>query len=611
MKFFACFVHSRGERVPAMETTGVERYCSARNITLDRLECGAVTVLWSREGQPGVLDVAASGSLIAAGWMRLENRGTLCRRYSLTAEPVSDVALALRHYRRFGERAIADLLGDFGLVIADARSGTAIAARDAFGVRTLYSAQRGDVTVFATRAEAIATGDAYDSDYLIEFAAGVESEAGRTAYAGVRSVPPASMTVVRGGSSDVRTYWSAAEFEPKPVCDEGAAVEEFRSLLFDAVRLCLTGDAGTWSELSGGLDSSSIVSIAQTLERRGDVATGVGGTLTYVDSVGAGSDERIYSDSVVQTYGIRNELLVDYVPLQAASRQVPNPDLPSARCLLAARDVAACELFDAAGARVLLSGVGSDHYLVGSMFFFADWIATGNLQRALPEMLRWAALGRVSFWKLAYLNAVLPLVPSAFRLRRARGVEAPRWIPAPARQRLRLTERSVVAQSYAGRRGAQYAHELAFSTSAISEAIDHGIVADAVDVRYPFCHRPLVEFALALPAEASRRPNERKWILREAMRGCLPEIIRGRRWKGAFDGRIAWSLVHERHRFDALLEGSVLAELGCMEIAPLRAAIEKATTVDGEIERGQVLNVLALELWLRMRTGKWDRAEQA
>jgi len=609
VNFFACFVHSRGERVAPAATASVDRFWAGRGVRLDRLECGAVTVLWSRNGSSGVVDVAASGSLVAAGWMRLENRDVLTRRYGLTDEPVSDVALALRHYRRTAEGAIRDLIGDFALVIADGRSGTALAARDAFGVRTLYTAQRGDVAVFATRAEAIAIGDDYDTDYLIEFAAGVESEAGRTAYAGVRCVPPASMAVVRGGSSEVRTYLSAAEFEPKPVRDEGAAVEEFRSLLFDAVRLCLTGDAGTWSELSGGLDSSSIVSIAQTLERRGDVATGVGGTLTYVDSVGAGSDERMYSDSVVQTYGVRNELLVDYVPLQAASRQVPNSDLPSSRCLLAARDIATCVLLDGAGARVLLSGVGSDHYLVGSMFFFADWIAGGQWRRALREMLRWAALGRVSFWKLAYLNAVLPLVPSAFRLRRARGVEAPRWIPATARQRLRLTERSVVAQSYAGRRGAQYAHELAFSTSAISAAIDHGIVADAVDVRYPFCHRPLVEFALALPAEVSRRPNERKWILREAMRGCLPEIIRGRRWKGAFDGRIAWSLTHERHRFDALVEHSVLAELGCIEIAPLRAAIEKATTVDGEIERGQVLNVLALELWLRMRTGRWDRAE--
>ncbi|HEX6809145.1 MAG TPA: asparagine synthase-related protein [Gemmatimonadaceae bacterium] len=608
MNFFACFVHSRGERVTPAATADVEVFGAQRALGLDRLECGAVTVLRSRSDGPGMIDVAASGSLVAVGSMRLENRDALARRYGLTDEPVSDVALALRHYRRTGEGAIRDLIGDFALVIADGRSGSALAARDAFGVRTLYTAQRGDVTVFATRAEAVATGDDYDTDYLIEFAAGVESEAGRTAYAGVRSVPPASMAVVRGGSIEVRTYWSAAEFEPKPVHDEAEAIEEFRSRLFDAVRLCLTGDAGTWSELSGGLDSSSIVSIAQTLERRGDVTNGVGGTLTYVDSVGAGSDERIYSDSVVQTYGIRNELLVDYVPLQSAVTPATWYDLPSVRCLLAARDVDTACLLRRAGASVLLSGVGSDHYLMGNMFFFADWIMAGEWRRAARELLRWAALGRVSFWKLAYLNAVLPIVPHAIQRQRARGAEAPCWIPAGARKRLRLTERSPVARSYSGRRGAQYAHEVAYATGAITAAIDHGIVADCADTRYPFCNRPLVEFALSLPAEMCRRPNARKWILREAMRGYLPEIIRTRRWKGAFDGRVAWTLMHARDRVDALVDRPMLAELGSIEVAPLRAALARATTLDGEVERGQVLNALALELWLRVRAGRWPLA---
>jgi len=608
VNFFACFVHSRGERVAPAATASVDRFWAGRGVRLDRLECGAVTVLWSRNGSPGVVDVAASGSLVAAGCMRLENRDALTRRYGLTDEPVSDVALALRHYRRTGEGAIRDLIGDFALVIADGRSGTALAARDAFGVRTLYTAQRGDVAVFATRAEAIAIGDDYDTDYLIEFAAGVESEAGRTAYGGVRSVPPASIAVVRTGAIEVRTYWSAVEFEPRPVRDERAAVEEFRSRLFDAVRLCLTGDAGTWSELSGGLDSSSIVSIAQTLERRGDVATGLGGTLTYVDSVGAGSDEREYSNSVLEAYGVRNELLVDYVPLQNAATPATWYDLPSIRCLLAARDADTACLLRRAGVTALLSGVGSDHYLMGNMFFFADWIMGGEWRRAARELLRWAALGRVSFWKLAYLNVVLPLAPPAMQQRRARGAEAPRWIPVGARRRLRLTERSPVARSYAGRRGAQYAHEVAYATGAITAAIDYGIVADCADVRYPFCHRPLVEFALSLPAEMCRRPNARKWILREAMRGYLPELIRTRRWKGAFDGRVAWTLMHARDRVDALLDRPMLAELGCIDVAPLRAALARATTLDGEVERGHVLNALALELWLRVRAGRWPLA---
>lgn len=605
MNLFACFVHSRGERVSPASVAGIERFCGEHEVVLDRMECAAVTVLRSRSDGPGGIDVAASGSLVAVGAMRLENRVELMNRHGLSGERVSDVALALRHYRRFGEHAIRDFIGDFAVVIADARSGTAIAARDAFGVRPLFWALHGEVAVMATRAEAIANGDGYDTECLIEFAAGVEPEAGRTPYPGVRAIPPASMAVLRAGSVEVRTYWSAAEFETRPVQDEHAAVEEFQSLLVQAVRHCLTGDARTWSELSGGLDSSSIVSIAQTLERRGEVATGVGGTLTYVDSVGAGSDERVYSNSVLDAFGIGNDLLVDYLPLQRPGTTAAWYDVPSVRCLLAARDVDTAGLLRSAGASVLLSGVGSDHYLMGNMFFFADWIAAGEWRRAARELLRWAVLGHVSLWKLAYLNAALPLAPAAIQRRRARGAEAPRWIPAAARKRLRLTERSLVARSYAGPRGGQYAHEVAFATAAISAAIDHGIVADAVDVRYPFCHRPLVEFALSLPAEMCRRPNARKWILREAMRGYLPEIIRTRRWKGAFDGRVAWTLMHQHDRVDALIDRSMLADLGCIDVAPLRAAVSRATKLDGEVERGQVLNALALELWLRVRAGQW------
>lgn len=604
MNFFACLVHSRGGRVPAAACTGIQRYCSERKIRVERTDAGSVTVYRTEGEHPGSIAFASFGSLVAVGALRLENRDELKRRYDIPDACANDVALALRHYRRFGDFAIRDLIGDFALVIADTQSGNAIAARDPFGIRTLFVAQRGDVTLFASRGDVLADGSRLDMDYLLEFVAGVDPMPGRSPYAGVQSIPPASMTVVRGRSIDVRTYWSAVEIERHSVRDEMAAVEEFRTLLVQGVRRCLTGSEDTWSELSGGLDSSSIVSIARVLERRGEVATGVGGTLTYVDSVGAGSDERAYSNSVLDTYGVRNELLADYVPLQESPHATELYDVPTVRCLLAARDADTIALLRHAGARVLLSGVGADHYLVGNMFFFADWIAAGQWRRAAGELLRWAALGRVSFWKLAYLNVVLPLAPRAVQRRRARGAAAPGWIAEGVRKRLCLTERSVVARSYAGARGAQYAHEVAFSTSAIASAIDHGIVADAVDVRYPFCHRPLVEFALSLPAEMCRRPNARKWILREAMRGCLPEIIRTRRWKGAFDGRIVWALDHRRDRVDALLQHPMLAELGCIDVVRLRAALETAMTLDGEIERGQVLNALALEVWLRMRAGR-------
>src|SRR6185312_11567288 len=102
---------------------------------------------------------------------------------------------------------------------------------------------------------------------------------------------------------------------------------------------------------------------------------------------GAGSDEREYSNSVLEAYGVRNELLVDYVPLQNAATPATWYDLPSIRCLLAARDADTACLLRRAGVTALLSGVGSDHYLMGNMFFFADWIMDGEWRRAARELL--------------------------------------------------------------------------------------------------------------------------------------------------------------------------------------------------------------------------------
>jgi asparagine synthase (glutamine-hydrolysing) len=574
-------------------------------------ESGGVSILRVRNDGSDWPEVASCGSLIAVGLVRLENRDELARRYRRTGETLGDLDLVLRHYRRLGARAIRDLIGDFSFVIADTQSGTVLAARDAFGVRTLYVRRWGDVVVFSSRAEALADHDRYDEDYLVEFAAGVVPDPHRTPYAGVTAVPPASMALTHAGAIEFRTYWRPTEFESGPVNDEQAAIEEFRGLLTQAVRVCLTDDGRTWSELSGGLDSSSIVCIAETLKREGKVAAGIAGTITYADSVGAGSDERVYSDSVVKTFDVRNEVLIDYLLLQATSPSASTTDTPSVRSLLAARDIATLRILRESNARVLLSGIGSDHYLVGNMFFFADWIAKGESRRAVSEMLRWAALGRVSFWELAYLNALLPLVPAPARTRLARGARVPSWIAAGHHERLALSARSAVAQSYGGQRGRQYAHEVAFSTGAIALAIDHGLVADAVEMRYPFCHRPLVEFALRLPPDMCRRPNARKWVLREAMRGCLPEIVRTRRWKGAFDGRIAWSLLHESARFEPLLTRSMLADMGCIDISQLRVALRSATQLDGQFERGAVLNALALEYWLRVRSGRWTNQGSA
>src|SRR5690606_27776783 len=113
--------------------------------------------------------------------------------------------------------------------------------------------------------------------------------------------------------------------------DEREAVYRFKGLFREAVAAQLEDGQPTWAQLSGGLDSSSVVAMAQTLAADGAVAP-LRGTETVVDRLSDG-DETKYSDAVVRQYGLRNEQIVDYWAWQGddvgpPSFADPRPFLP-------------------------------------------------------------------------------------------------------------------------------------------------------------------------------------------------------------------------------------------------------------------------------------------
>jgi asparagine synthase (glutamine-hydrolysing) len=132
----------------------------------------------------------------------------------------------------------------------------------------------------------------------------------------------------------------------------------------------------------------------------------------------------------------------------------------------------------------------------------------------------------------------------------------------------------------------------------------------ALDVRYPFLHRPLVEAVLAMPVAMRIRPGIHKWVLREAMHGILPEPVRNRSSKGSIDARILWSLQQERRTLDRMLRDPILAQLGCVDPVALRSSVDRA-------RRGiptnlvHLMSALSLETWLTVRAGRWTADARA
>ena len=610
MRLFAGFIEWADGRMPGAAQRRYEAVARAAGLAFRWCTVGEFSALLGIDDGSDADLIACHEGHIAVGDVRLDNRVDLERWAACSDHRISDLELVVRVIATHGRRYVPAILGDFAFVVWHGATHTALAACDAFAVKKLYYAERGGVLVFASRGEAVASSESYDVQYLAELLAYCPGSPGHSVYAGVNALPAATLAAFEKGRLTTERYWSPYDSERQaprapPECE---AAETCRRLLVEAVSSRLTGGPDAWAQLSGGMDSSSVVSMAQWLTKSGALPAGVAGTITYVDSHGTGADEREYSDAVAESLRIRNETIVDAVMWQQDDLGPPRTDQPSGLFPFYARDRQLAAIVRGAGGRVLLTGQGGDDLFGGNMFFFADWLAEGRIRPALREMARRAAIGRASFWELAYKNAFLPLLPSVLQRRLVKGEgQVPPWIRSTVARRYELRARASAPQAYGGRVGRKYSDAIAALVAAIPAKVPTGVIEDALNVRHPYLYRPLVEFALCLPAELSVRPYARKWILREAMRGVLPEGVRSRVGKGVLYGLLSWSTISHRAYLEPLFREPMLADLGIIDATQFRAAF---TAAQYERDRGvkispNVQYTLAIEAWLQVRSGRW------
>jgi asparagine synthase (glutamine-hydrolysing) len=610
MRCFLCLLDPKGGRPSETARRSYESLPRARGVGYQAQWVGRVPVLTGGDDNDGDPLVARDGEHVAVGFVRLDNRTELERWSVRSTRGLTDLELVLRTLVNYGTKYVPRILGDFAFVVWNAATQTAVAAVDPFAVRKLYYVERNGLFAFASRGELLALQEQYDVQFLAEQVGAGRPSVGRSVYADVSFVPAATMAVLERGRLVLHQYWSPYDFEVDPTWTrrEREAAEVCRQLLTESVQLRLSGNGETWAQLSGGIDSSAVAGIAQSLAERGTVARGLAGTVTYVDRQGTSADEREYSNAVVSRWRLRNETIVD-PPLWDDDRyQPPQVDYPRSDFPLYPRELRLCATIQAAGGRVLLTGIGGDELFTGYMYLFADWLARGQVWPAIREMARCAAIGRVSFWEFAYRNAILPVLPAPLRHRLTHaGRDVPAWIPISLLRRYSLDKQTYMASSYAGPIGHKCDHAVRASVLGLGSHFGSGVLADALDVRHPFLYRPLVEFALSLPPELCARPNERKWILREAMRDILPDAVRTRVGKGSPADVLAWSLMALRPLLEPLLHDSILADLGVIDPVKLRAAFDAAPHQPHSMHQPHALvySTLAIEAWLQMRSGRW------
>lgn len=258
----------------------------------------------------------------------IDNRDELLDRLHVQGslrKDITDTQLILLSYQKWGDKAISFLVGDFAFMIWDARNRRLYGARDFSGARTLYYSANHDQFAFCTTIQPLLSlsnnQKKLNEQWLAEFLAipgMVDSvDVDSTIYQGIKQLPPSHTISVRDGRVELFRYSSFILDKPLVLKSNSDYEEAFRAVLETAVLSRIRTHRGVGAHLSGGLDSSSVVSFAAPALLKANKKLS---TYSYVPVDGFAdwtakhrmADETPYIQSVVQHVGNINDQYLSF-----------------------------------------------------------------------------------------------------------------------------------------------------------------------------------------------------------------------------------------------------------------------------------------------------------
>jgi asparagine synthase (glutamine-hydrolysing) len=569
---------------------------------------------------------AARGALGAWGWRppaiarrgpltlvldgAVHNRGDFPRQ-------ANDAELILALVEAEGlPRVLSRLNGELALALLDEGDGSLSLARDRFGIKPLYYvADRGRLA-FASQPRALLTLPDVPRDVDPAFVARFagchyrvfDNDPERSPYRAIAQVPAAQVLRWRNGHLDRTTYFQLQEQGDLDL-PEAALVERCRETLLDAVRLRLPGSDRRGFTLSGGMDSSSVLACAVALTGEKQPAL----SSTYRDAT---YDE----SSDIKT--ILNATVSQWHPVPAddpdlptlVDRMVAANDEPVATATWLAHFVL-CQQASELGFATLFGGLGGDELNAGEyeyfFFHFADLKAAGDQAALASEIDRWVEYHDHPVWKKSAAvveRALRELVdletPGRCRPDRKR---LTRWLGAVRREYHDLWGFEPVMdtpfRSYLKNRTYQDLYRE--TAPCCLRAADRQCTAFGLDVSWPFYDHRLVELMFQVPGRLKIRQGVTKHLLREAMRGIVPEETRTRIKKTGWNAPAhVWFCEAGRELVLDLLSSRAFRERGIYHPARVRELLDEHQAVVSEgrpVDNHMMFlwQLVNLELWLR------------
>ena len=469
---------------------------------------------------------------------RLDNREEILDQMDAKLPPAcTDVAIVGAAYDRWGNGCFSKLIGDWALSIWNPQDRTVTLATDFVGTRHLYYCAQSDRATWCTILEPLVLFAACKFSLDEEYIAGWLSffpAAHLTPYVGIHAVPPACFVRLGKNHRQITKYW---DFDPNRRTEYRNDVEyeeHFRHVFTESVRHRIRSDAPVLAELSGGMDSSSIVCTADAIIADGLPEAPRLDTVSYYDDSEPNWNEWPYFTRIEEKRGRKGwHIDLREKSPESLAENISFAPTPSSMTGPGTINDELRKCLSTQGNRVVLSGFGGDEVVGGvptPTQELADLIASGRLGRLATQLKLWALAQRRP-WLHLLVEAIREFLPFAFR-------SVPDFKQPPAWLASDFANRHRTALRGYERRVTLFGPAPSFQDNlATLESIRRQIGCDCLsqdplyETRYPFLDRNLLEFLFSIPRGQLVRPGQRRSLMRRALVGIVPGEVLNRRRK--------------------------------------------------------------------------------
>ncbi|MFC2152303.1 asparagine synthase-related protein [Bacteroidota bacterium] len=465
----------------------------------------------------------------------LYDKSKLINELEITEKSLTDDFIILKAYEKWGENCLNYLIGDFSFAIWNLKKQELFCARDHIGVKPFYYFFNDESLVFSTEVRAILEQSdlnfSIDEKYIADTLSLIKSENFRTTYKEIKKLPPAHYLILKDKKLVVKQYW---KLKPQKTIKkrEQDIVNEFKDILQLSVK-CRISEGETGSELSGGIDSSSVA--------------GIGSQITQIKTFSHVLPENLLG----KIFPFKDErefisLLTDFCNISI--RHFITSEKKSLVDLLEQNlidfkyitqqgfGIFSDHLYQKVKEEkinVLLSGYGGDEGVTSRSLSYLSELAKNKYWKEVKTDLRNQKLGNYQFLKF-YIKSKLPVIATIliwikgkrlWKHKKFENLAINKTFSRKHNQKKRYLEDSINSSSLQVRNIEKIVHPH------VSQRLEYcALIARkyGIEYRYPLLDKRLIEYYLAIPTRLKARNGIGRYIIRRAIEGIVPERIQWR-----------------------------------------------------------------------------------